>query len=89
MKAHIGVDDASGLVHHVECTAANVSDVTQAHKLLHTYYVPSGPEKFDFAAAAAEEAARAAAAFSPCRVLSRKSKFRPKFLTLHMIMPKV
>jgi IS5 family transposase len=25
----------SGLVHHVECTAANVSDVTQAHKLLH------------------------------------------------------
>jgi IS5 family transposase len=35
MKAHIGVDDASGLVHHVECTAANVSDVTQAHKLLH------------------------------------------------------
>ncbi len=35
MKAHIGVDNASGLVHHVECTAANVSDVTQAHKLLH------------------------------------------------------
>ncbi|HXF46354.1 MAG TPA: IS5 family transposase [Burkholderiaceae bacterium] len=35
MKAHIGVDDVSGLVHHVECTAANVSDVTQAHKLLH------------------------------------------------------
>ncbi|OLG37194.1 hypothetical protein DXO012_12175 [Xanthomonas oryzae pv. oryzae] len=22
MKAHIGVDDDSGLVHHVECTAA-------------------------------------------------------------------
>jgi len=35
MKAHIGVDDASGLVHHVACTAANVSDVTQSHKLLH------------------------------------------------------
>ena len=35
MKAHIGVDDASGLVHHVECTAANVSDVTQVHRLLH------------------------------------------------------
>jgi IS5 family transposase len=35
MKAHIGVDAASGLVHHVECTAANVSDVTQLHKLLH------------------------------------------------------
>ena len=24
MKAHIGVDDESGLTHHVECTAANV-----------------------------------------------------------------
>ena len=35
MKAHIGVDDESGLVHSVECTAANVSDVTQVHKLLH------------------------------------------------------
>ena len=35
MKAHIGVDDESGLVHHVECTAANVGDVTQTHKLLH------------------------------------------------------
>ncbi len=35
MKAHIGVDDASGLVHHVECTAANVADVTQVNKLLH------------------------------------------------------
>jgi IS5 family transposase len=35
MKAHIGVDDESGLVHHVECTAANVGDVTQVHTLLH------------------------------------------------------
>ena len=35
MKAHIGVDDASGLVHHVECTAANVADVTCVHALLH------------------------------------------------------
>lgn len=35
MKAHIGVDDESGLVHHVECTAANAADVTQVHKLLH------------------------------------------------------
>lgn len=35
MKAHIGVDDASGLVHHVVCTAANVADVTQVHALLH------------------------------------------------------
>jgi len=35
MKAHIGTDDASGLVHSVEGTAANVSDVSQAHALLH------------------------------------------------------
>lgn len=35
MKAHIGVDDESGLVHHVQCTAANVADVTQVHTLLH------------------------------------------------------
>lgn len=35
MKAHIGVDAASGLVHSVVGTAANVTDVTQAHALLH------------------------------------------------------
>lgn len=35
MKTHIGVDEKSSLVHHVECTAANVGDVTQVHKLLH------------------------------------------------------
>ena len=35
MKAHIGVDDESGLVHHVACTAANEADVAQVHKLLH------------------------------------------------------
>ena len=35
MKAHIGVDRHSGLVHTVVGTAANVSDVTQAHALLH------------------------------------------------------
>lgn len=34
MKAHIGVDTASGLVHHVLGTAAHVSDVTVAHHLL-------------------------------------------------------
>ena len=46
MKAHVGVDEDSGLVHHVECTAANVADVTQVHKLLHgkeeTVYGDSG-----------------------------------------------
>ncbi|MFO1250834.1 MAG: IS5 family transposase [Inhella sp.] len=35
MKAHIGVDAESGLVHSVIGTAANVNDVTQAAGLLH------------------------------------------------------
>lgn len=35
MKAHIGVDAESGLVHRVVTTSANVNDVTQAHALLH------------------------------------------------------
>ena len=35
MKAHIGVDADSGLVHAVIGTAANVNDVTQGHGLLH------------------------------------------------------
>lgn len=35
MKAHIGVDEYSGLVHHAHCTAANVGDVTQVQHLLH------------------------------------------------------
>ena len=34
-KAHIGVDDDSGLVHSVIGTATNVADVTQVDKLLH------------------------------------------------------
>ena len=35
MKAHVGVDMATGLVHSVVGTAGNVNDVTQAHALLH------------------------------------------------------
>ena len=35
MKAHTGVDAASGLVHTVKYTAANEHDITQAGKLLH------------------------------------------------------
>jgi IS5 family transposase len=35
MKAHIGVDTDSGLVHSVVGTAANVNDVTQAGALVH------------------------------------------------------
>jgi IS5 family transposase len=43
MKAHIGVDADSGLVHTVVGTAANVSDVSQSEHLLH------GEEKVVFA----------------------------------------
>lgn len=35
MKAHIGADIESGLVHSVHVTAANESDVAHAHELLH------------------------------------------------------
>jgi IS5 family transposase len=35
MKAHLGVDADSGLVHTVVGTAANVSDVTEASALAH------------------------------------------------------
>lgn len=35
MKAHVGTDAESGLVHTVIGTAANVNDVTQGHDLLH------------------------------------------------------
>ena len=35
MKAHIGSDADSGLVHSVATTAANAHDVTKAHALLH------------------------------------------------------
>jgi IS5 family transposase len=43
MKAHIGVDAKSGLVHALTATAANVADITQTHALLH------GGEKEAFA----------------------------------------
>jgi IS5 family transposase len=35
MKAHIGVDMETGVVHSVHCTAANESDVSHAHEVLH------------------------------------------------------
>ena len=35
MKAHIGVDSETGVVHSLSATAANVHDVTEAHGLLH------------------------------------------------------
>ena len=35
MKLHIGVDDALGLIHSLETTPANASDINHAHQLLH------------------------------------------------------
>lgn len=35
MKMHIGVDDALGVIHSVQTTAANVHDITQTGRLLH------------------------------------------------------
>ncbi len=35
IKAHVGVDAQSGLVHTVTGTAANVSDISETHHLLH------------------------------------------------------
>ena len=35
MKMHIGVDDALGVIHSIETTAANAHDITQTGELLH------------------------------------------------------
>ena len=35
MKAHIGVDSETGIVHSMSITSANVHDVTETHNLLH------------------------------------------------------
>jgi len=40
MKAHIGVDAESGLVHTVTTTPANDHDITQAHALVHVKNKP-------------------------------------------------
>jgi IS5 family transposase len=42
MKAHIGVDADSGLVHSVQGTSGHVSDIAEGHSLLH------GQEKLGF-----------------------------------------
>jgi IS5 family transposase len=52
MKAHIGADRDSGLVHTVVGTAANVADVTVGHALLH------GKEEHVFADAGYQGAAK-------------------------------
>lgn len=36
MKAHIGVDAESGLIHRVECTTATVADITMMDACLHS-----------------------------------------------------
>ncbi len=56
MKAHIGVDAYSGLVHTVIGTAANINDVTQGHALLH------GEEQVVFADAGYQGASKRLAA---------------------------
>jgi len=35
MKAYIGADEFSGLVHHTTCTTANIGDVTVTYDVLH------------------------------------------------------
>jgi IS5 family transposase len=46
MKAHVGVDAGTGLAHTVTATAANVSDIAEAHRLLrkddHTAILDAG-----------------------------------------------
>ena len=83
MKSHIGVDADSGLVHSVVGTAANVNDVTQAHKLVH------GEETDVFADAGYQGvSARASAGhwtrpapWEPCWISSKRSRpaFAPKW----------
>ena len=78
MKAHIGVDAGSGLVHTVVGTAANVAnvaDVVQAHTLLH------GEEKVGFGDAGyqgVERRAEIVARFAQVRwcVAAKRSKIK-------------
>jgi IS5 family transposase len=75
MKAHIGVDAGSGLVHTVVGTAANVADVAQAHALLH------GEEKAGFGDAGyqgVERRAEIAGRFGHVRwfVAAKRSKIK-------------
>ncbi len=75
MKAHIGVDTQSGLVHSVSGTAANVADIVQTHTLLH------GEEKKVFADAGYQgvekrEEIIAAAPGVEWRVAAKRGKIR-------------
>ena len=75
MKAHVGVDLDSGLVHTVVGTAANVADIAQTHALLH------GQEKVAFGDAGyqgVEKRAEITARFAAVRwyVAAKRSKVR-------------
>jgi IS5 family transposase len=75
MKAHIGADMKSGLVHTVTATAANVADIAQTHALLH------GQEEVVFADAGyvgVEKRAEMAAAFPHLQfhVAAKRSKIK-------------
>lgn len=75
MKAHIGADMKSGLVHTVTATAANVADIAQTHALLH------GQEEVVFADAGyvgVEKRAEIAAAFPQVEfhVAAKRSKIK-------------
>ena len=61
MKAHIGVDAESGIVHSVVATAANVGDITQAGALLH------GEEEVAFGDAGASSCSSCARSKPTCR----------------------
>lgn len=60
MKAHIGADLESGLVHTLTVTAANVADVTETHNLLH------GDEKVMFGDAGYQGVAKRPEMASAC-----------------------
>jgi IS5 family transposase len=70
MKAHIGVDAASGLVHTVVGTAANVNDLNLAGQLLH------GQEEAAFADAGYQGVHRRPEASGPSRHVAMRPGLR-------------
>jgi len=72
MKAHIGVDADSGLVHSVVGTAASVNDVTQAGSLLH------GEEEAAFADAGYQGVHKRAEAAGPNWYVAMRPGLRRK-----------
>lgn len=66
MKAHIGVDERTGLVHSVVTTGVNVADITQVGRLMH------GAEKTVFGDASYIGAARHASGRKRTRHIAAK-----------------